>query len=375
MSILINHNFVAENMNKEHQIMNMKVFLSILPILIPILSSCGRTEKTSAEREAVVRIDTVKAPADMIELQYPGRVVASTEANLSFKVAGMLKRVSVSEGDQVKAGQVLAEIDPVDYEVQLSATEAEYAQIKADAERVMGLYQEGGTTASNYDKARYGLKQIEAKLQNHRNQLGYTRLTAPFSGRIQKCYFSGGENVSAGLPILKMVSGDALEVEVNLPAVSYLSRESFRNYSCTFGVLPGIRVPLTLIGILPQANANQLYTMRLAMPQKAGRVAPGMSAWVSIHMADSTNIGMSIPSTALVEENGKSYVYTYSTSDSKVQRVPVEVRMLHTDGTAEVVGNLTIGHLVVSSGVHHLHDGQKVRMLTPVSKTNVGGLL
>ena len=102
--------------------MNMKVFLSILPILIPILSSCGRTEKTSAEREAVVRIDTVKAPADMIELKYPGRVVASTEANLSFKVAGMLKRVSVSEGDQVKAGQVLAEIDPVDYEVQLSAT-------------------------------------------------------------------------------------------------------------------------------------------------------------------------------------------------------------------------------------------------------------
>ena len=141
-------------MNKEHQTMNMKVFLSILPILIPILSSCGRTEKTSAEREAVVRIDTVKAPADMIELQYPGRVVASTEANLSFKVAGMLKRVSVSEGDQVKAGQVLAEIDPVDYEVQLSATEAEYAQIKADAERVMGLYQEGGTTASTYDKAR-----------------------------------------------------------------------------------------------------------------------------------------------------------------------------------------------------------------------------
>ena len=88
---------------------------------------------------AVVRIDTVRAPEGAVELQYPGHVVAATEANVSFKVAGTLKRVLVSEGDYVKAGQLIAEIDPVDYKVQLSATEAEYAQIKADAERVMGL--------------------------------------------------------------------------------------------------------------------------------------------------------------------------------------------------------------------------------------------
>ncbi|MGN0234196.1 MAG: efflux RND transporter periplasmic adaptor subunit [Bacteroidaceae bacterium] len=355
--------------------MNMKTILCYMSVLLPIICSCGRTQEPSADREAVVHIDTVKAPASVLELQYPGHVVASTEANVSFKVAGMLKRVLVSEGDLVKAGQLLAEIDPVDYEVQLNATEAEYAQIKADAERVIGLYQDGGTTASNYDKARYGLKQIEAKLQNHRNQLGYTRLTAPFSGRIQKCYFSGGENVSAGLPIMKMLSDSALEVEVNLPAVSYLDRDGFSGFSCTFDILPGVRVPLSLIGILPQANANQLYTMRLALPKQDGRVAPGMSSWVSISMSDSINVGMSVPSTALIEIDGKSYVFAYDQSSSKVRRVPVDVRMLHTDGTAEVEGNLMIGNLVVSSGVHHLQDGQQVRMLAPVSKTNIGGLL
>ena len=180
--------------------MNYKVFLSILPALLPLFVSCNHKTEQKADEEAVVRIDTVRAPEGAVELQYPGHVVAATEANVSFKVAGTLKRVLVSEGDYVKAGQLIAEIDPVDYKVQLSATEAEYAQIKADAERVMGLYQDGGTTASNYDKARYGLQQIEAKLQNHRNQLAYTRLVAPFSGRVQKRYFMGGENVSAGLP-------------------------------------------------------------------------------------------------------------------------------------------------------------------------------
>ena len=258
--------------------MNYKVFLSILPALLPLFVSCNHKTEQKADEEAVVRIDTVRAPEGAVELQYPGHVVAATEANVSFKVAGTLKRVLVSEGDYVKAGQLIAEIDPVDYKVQLSATEAEYAQIKADAERVMGLYQDGGTTASNYDKARYGLQQIEAKLQNHRNQLAYTRLVAPFSGRVQKRYFMGGENVSAGLPIMKILSDNALEMEINLPAVSYLNRDKFNSYSCTFDVLPGVRVPLTLIGISPEANANQLYTMRLKLADGAKSMPyPGMN--------------------------------------------------------------------------------------------------
>ena len=354
--------------------MNTKAILCILPALLPLLSSCGHSADKAATEEAVVRVDTVKVPDGAVEMQYPGHVVAATEANVSFKVAGTLKRVLVDEGDYVRAGQLLAEIDPVDYQVQLSATEAEYAQIKADAERVMGLYQDGGTTASNYDKARYGLKQIEAKLQNHRNQLAYTRLTAPFSGRVQKRYFAGGENVSAGLPIIKMLSDTGLEVEVNLPAASYLDRQNFGSYSCTFDVLPGVRVPLTLIGILPKANANQLYTMRLALPKQSERVAPGMSSWVSITMTDSTRTASCVPATAVLEQDGKSYVFTY-TQAGKVSRVPVSVQMLHTDGTADVAGGVKPGDLVVSTGVHHLKDGQKVRLMAPVSKTNVGGLL
>ncbi len=355
--------------------MKIKRLLYILPVLMPVVSSCGHSAGESAETEAVVRVDTARLPMGAVELQYPGHVVAATEANVSFKVAGSLKRVLVDEGDYVRAGQLLAEIDPVDYQVQLNATEAEYAQIKADAERVMGLYQDGGTTASNYDKARYGLKQIEAKLQNHKNQLAYTRLTAPFSGRVQKRYFSGGENVSAGLPILKLLSDNALEMEVNLPAVSYLNRQKFSAYSCTFDVLPGVRVPLTLIGILPKANANQLYTMRLALPKEAQRVAPGMSSWVTINMTDSLSTGVCVPTTSLVEKDGKVHVYAYNTSDKKINEVSVTVRELHTDGTADVEGSLKPGDLVVSTGVHHLKNGQKVRLMAPVSKTNIGGLM
>lgn len=63
---------------------------------------------------------------------------------------------------------MLAELDPTDYQVQLDATEAEYRQIKAEAERVIALYQENGTTPNTYDKAVYGLKQITSKYSTTR---------------------------------------------------------------------------------------------------------------------------------------------------------------------------------------------------------------
>ncbi len=339
------------------------------------LLSCSQEKKDAETQTPVVRIDTVAAMGQYAALQYPGRVVPAREVNASFKVAGTLRKVFVEEGQQVRAGQVLAEIDPVDYQVQLSATEAEYAQIKADAERVIGLYEEGGTTASNYDKARYGLQQIEAKLQNHRNQLAYTRIYAPFSGRIQTKWFEGGETVSAGMPIVSVLSDGHLEVEVNLPATSYMHRQEFSSYSCMLDVMPDTPLALQPISILPRANANQLYTMRLRLGEGLERVAPGMSAWVTIHTTDSLSGQMSVPSTALVEEGGHSYLYRYTPESGMVRRVSVSVERLHTDGTAVVSGALHPGELVVSSGAHHLKDGLKVDLLAPISKTNVGGLL
>ena len=149
-----------------------------------------------------VNIDTLRAIGESATLQYPGRVKAADEVNLSFKVSGRIQRICVKEGEYVRAGQLVAIMDPTDYEVQLRATEAEHAQITAEADRVIKLHEEGATTDNNYDRAVYGKRQIDAKLKNHKDQLAYTRLTAPTSGYIQSKLFTGGEVVSAGMPVV-----------------------------------------------------------------------------------------------------------------------------------------------------------------------------
>lgn len=344
-------------------------------LLLAGLASCGGGQKNDTEKVLSVRIDTVKYADEDATLQFPGRVVSSEDVNVSFKVSGIISRVLVTEGQHVSAGQLLAEMDPTDYQVQLSATEAEYANIKAEAERVIGLYKDGATTASNYDKARYGLTQIEAKLQNHKNQLAYCKIYAPISGTVQHKFFDSRETVAAGMPIVSLVGSGAPEIEVNLPASTYLKKDKFTNFTATLNILPGEIVPLKLISILAKANTNQLFTMRLKLQDSTKNIAPGMSAWVTIETADSVSAAVRIPSTALVEENGLSYAYLYTGSTQMVKKVEVHVNSLHTDGTAIVTGSVHPGDLIVSSGAHFIKDGVRVHPLGRISKTNVGGLL
>ena len=185
--------------------------------LCQLLVACTGSKSESVEEIRYVKTVQAVRISDAAELSYPGRTKSSEEVNVAFRVSGPIQRLLVKEGQFVSKGQLIAEMDPRDYEVQLSATQAEYEQIKADAERVMALYKEDGTTASNYDRARYGLQQITEKLAHHKNQLADTRLYAPISGYVQTKMHEAGETVSAGMPIVSMFNAGDVEIEVFVP--------------------------------------------------------------------------------------------------------------------------------------------------------------
>ena len=167
----------------------MKRFNFLLTgILVVLLASCSqRTQITDSK--PTVKIDTVLSAGGQTALQFPGRVKAAQDISLSFRVSGTILRMYVNDGTYVRKGQLLAELDPADYQIQLDAAEAEYQSVKAEAERVMALYKENVTTPDANDKAMYGLKQITAKYNHAKDQLEYTRLYAPFSGYVQKRLF------------------------------------------------------------------------------------------------------------------------------------------------------------------------------------------
>lgn len=337
----------------------------------------GACSGAGGEQEPLpsVRLDTVGRSAAPLVSEFPGRVRAAEEVNLAFKVGGRLQRILVAEGARVRRGDLLAELDPSDYALQLRAVEAEYLRVKAEAERIMALYADSVVTADSYDKARYGLEQMTAKYENARTQLADTRITAPFDGVLQRRIVDPATVVAAGMPVLTLLSTSAPEIEIHIPAADYMRRGEFVAFEASFDVLPDRPLPLRPVTANPKANANQLYALRLALPADADPMpAPGMNALVRITRRRGAEAVIEIPASALFACEGRSCVWVCR-ADSTVCRREVQVERLTTDGSAQLSSGLCAGERIVTAGVDRLHENQRVAPLAAPARTNIGALL
>ncbi len=352
----------------------------LFPVLILAavltLTSCGEKGKEEVDHVPYVKVEAVDGAISARILEYPGRTKPADEVNVSFRVSGPIISMRVKEGDYVKKGQVIAEMDLRDYNLQYKAVEAEYQSVKAEAERIIAMYQEGSTTANNYDKARFGLQQITEKLNNARNQLNDTKLVAPISGYVSARYHEAGETVAQGMPIVSISSGANTEVEINLSSNDFAKRANFLSYSCSFDVIPGKTYPLSVSRINNEANNNQLYNVRLRFNGPVDpNITPGMTTMVKIERATDEGTIISISKEALFEAEGKQFVYLYDDKTGKVNRREVKVSRLTSKGKAIVTNGLEGYERIVTAGVHKLTNGQRVKPLPAASKSNIGGLL
>lgn len=359
-------------------ISQIKDIRNVACILVLAAAACACQNKNNeSEHTQYVRTITVSGINEKLNLSYPGKTRPTDDINASFRVSGPITQILVKEGQHVRKGQLIATMDPRDYQVQLNATQAEYEQVKADAERIIAMYGEGNTTASNYDKARYGLEQITQKLSNHRNQLADTRLYAPIDGYIQDILHEAGETVSAGMPVVAMFGSGTVEVEINISAYDYANRDRLNNVYCNFDLMPDETFPLKVVSISPEANTSQLYTVRLrfAGNYDHSKITPGMTTMVHVELDRDDNTEVNIPTTAIFDDMGQQKVYAYNPKSQTVESRTVTVKRLHRNGTADISDGISNGEQVVTAGVHCITDGQKVTPLPQTSESNIGGLL
>lgn len=343
-------------------------------MLFPLVS-CRKTTPP-LEIPKLVKTAVVGEQDEKLSVTYPGKVAAASNVKLAFRVAGPIKTMKVNSGQYVKKGQLLAEIDPRDYLIQFNATQAEYNQIKGESDRVIELYQRGSVSVNEYDKAVSAKKRVTALYQAHRNALKDTRLLAPFDGYIQNRYFEAPEIVNQGTPVVSMIDNDYYEINIDIPSSDFIRREDFVGYQAVADVYPDQVLPLELLDITQGANYNQLFNVRFRVRRDSFPwLASGMSVSVTIHFKPSAGELSTIPISALVQKSGKSYVWLYNSQDSLITLTPVDVQQILKDGTAIVRSELKRGQTIIAAGVNDLKEGEKVRLLPPVSPSNVGGLL
>ncbi|MFI3239138.1 MAG: efflux RND transporter periplasmic adaptor subunit [Bacteroidales bacterium] len=344
-------------------------------IVLLTLSSCAETKSSEESIRKVKCTEIEVVDNNYIEANFPGKIAASKDVNLGFRVAGIVEEFLVDEGAFVRKGDVIALMDNRDYKIQLDATQAEYDGIKSEAERVIALYKEESISENNYDKAVNGLKQITAKLEAHKNALEDTRLKAPFDGYLQKHLFDIGEAVSAGMPVVSMVSSSAPEVIVNIPATNYMMREKYISATASVDIFPDKFFNLKLKSITPKGNLNQLYTTTFSVKATDGAtLAPGMTIMVKMRYQGDKEQQLLIPFSSVVDNKGDNYIWILSENGTVAQRA-VKVIEIKRDGTAIVTGDIKAKEMVITAGVKSLKEGMRVEALEPISETNIGGVL
>lgn len=307
---------------------------------------------------------------------FSGVVKEGKEISLGFKTPGQITRILVKEGDRVEEGQLLATLDDADYKLGVKAIEIQYDQLKKEVDRMKLLYENNSISGNDYDKATSGLAQLAVQLQSNRNKLDYTRLYAPASGYIQSVNFETAEMVDAGTPVFTLLDTRQMEVTVDIPASLHTQQNRINSITCRSVLSPEKKMPMHLVSIAPKADGNQLYKMTLEFDKKPEQeITPGMNVEVELRLRHRTSSqAYTLPLHCIFNHEGQNCVWVIN-NDSTVSRHVVSLDGTDEEGRAIVVDGLSGDEQIVNAGVNALRDNEKVRIIEPVSTTNVGGLL
>lgn len=339
-----------------------------------LLCGCtGREQETARERS--VYLTRPEALGEETVKSYSGIVKEAHEISLGFKTAGQIARIHVAEGDRVRRGQLLAELDDADYRLGVEALQVQYDQVRDEVKRTERLLAQKSISPNDYEKASAGLKQLEVQLQANKNKLNYTKLYAPVDGYIQAVNFSPAEMVDAGTTLFSLLDVSQMEVTVDIPGSLYRQRGEFVRFACRAAGIDEA-MPLVLTSLTPKADGNQLYRMQLAFEQRPdSRLTAGMNVEVEVALGDSTAArGFAVPLQALFQQGDSACVWLFR-PDSTVTCRQVELDGIDGEGRAVVSKGLTGDEPIVRAGVHVLKEGEKVRVIEAPRSTNVGGLL
>src|SRR6266849_9734908 len=270
--------------------------------LLPLLAGCGDQAISANDKpERPVQVQLVAFRSEDASREFVGVVRARYETDLGFRVAGKITARIVNVGDRVRAGDVIARLDPQDLKLQVASAEAELAaarsslaQTTSDEQRFATLRARGYAAVADYERKKAAKDEGEGRLERAqraldlaRNQLAYAELKADADGVITATLAEAGQVVAIGQAVARLAHRGEKEAVVALPETwlgeARRSRATMRLWSDQdrgFGA--------RLRELSPQADAaTRTYAARFTILDADDTVAFGMTATVTLaHAAE-----------------------------------------------------------------------------------------
>ena len=356
----------------------------------PSANNAGKAAPKGAPPPAVV---TASQPIvrEIVEWdEYTARFDAVEQVEVRARVSGYLTTVAFKDGQMVKKGDLLYEIDPRPFERALEQARAEFAQAKTKAENAMLDVERGRPLAERkvlsekaFDDranvlrdAQAGIKVAEAKVATAELDLAFTRMTSPINGRISRSQVTAGNWISAGTvanasTLTTIVAQDPVYVYFDISEANYLKYKRLAQQGSQAGAAAtGGIVELAMADEQSYPHKGRLdfidnrldqgtatLRVRAVLENKAGLFSPGMFARVRIPGSQQYAATM-LPDTAIGTDQASKFVLVVA-EDGTVARRPVQLGPL-SGGLRVVRAGLKSDELVVTKGLQRARPGTKV---------------
>lgn len=344
-----------------------------------IVAGCSKSAPVGDDVRPVRTMLIAPASASAIA-EFSGEVRPRVESRVGFQVAGRLVTRAVDVGQAVKPGQVLATIDPADYQLaatasqsQLSAAQADRDQQRAEYKRFEELQQKGFISSADLERRRAALDAAEARYQQSAaqanvsgNQAAYTTLRAPTAGVVTAVDAEVGQVVTAGQSVVRIAQTKEKEIAIAIPENRLDALRRIPEVRVSLWALNAAADSPTLRGRLREISpiadaATRTYPARITLIDPPATVALGMTASVIFEAPLPTAI-IAAPLQALLKESDGTYVWLLDPSSMTVRKSPVQIATVSGNDVV-LSGGLKPGDTIITAGVHLLKEGQKVKRL------------
>lgn len=303
------------------------------------------------------------------ERRFLGQTEPSSTVEMSFELSGLVTELHVSEGDEVKQGDLIARLDTTLLETEeirlqalRAATQSRLDFAQSRLERANNLQKEGFTSIETRDRALAlrdelvnRIAETDAALQAVAVNLSKSVLRAPVSGRIAAQTADASETVSPGQPVVAIMETSAPEFRVGLPLdldPSFLSTAEIQIASRSY--------PAELLQMRPDIDpATRTRTALFRLPKDTPFLF-GQTAWLALKV-ETQATGMWVVLDALKKGDGRVWTVLTVDDTNTVRRATVEIVHAEQD-RAFVRGSIRDGDRMISEGAHRVVPGQTVQI-------------
>ncbi len=351
---------------------------TITSLVVFLVAACSEPPPPVVQEVArPAKLYTVIPAGGELFRSFPGEVRATDQAELAFRVSGELIEFPATRGKKVSQGELLARLDPADFQAALNQAQAQYDLSKAQFERVSELVERQLVSQSEYDQRFALMKVRQSDLTRARNNLDYTNIHAPFDGVIARRLSENYQSVTAGQVVMILQTGEMIDVTIDVPEsiVSRVERTVANRQ------LKPVQVRFDSSGDETydayykehEAQADEAtltYKLTVSLPNPENvNILPGMSATVianigALYRRETEGVIVPIEAVFSAEEEPldaeDKYVWLVNPDSMRAMRKAVRVGQLR-GSDITVLEGLSEGDLIISAGVNAVQENMLVR--------------